>query len=149
MIPVADWGPFHKDCDKSEMAKRKDLRSKLKAADRRRKRRPEATAAPVAPSPTIDVTGLLIERILDDSETPRQDAVVLSALRAVLNQIPPNRPEPLELYQQILELQQREDVPARALRSAIEQLIAMANDQRQAGPGVANPFISYLSLMVS
>lgn len=130
------------------MAKRKDLRSKLKASDRRRQRRPVAVTSTNNATESLDVTGLLVETILTTGTNERaNDAVVLAALRGCLSGLSPSG-QASELYGRLQEISRREEVGQRAFRAAVEQLLQLS-DRRDDKSNQSDPFVNYLSLLAS
>ncbi len=134
------------------MAKRADLRSKLKAADRRRQRRPQSGgSAPVSVAePSVDVTGLIVESILEfrDGSQRFDDAIIIAALTACGRGIRPNGEQAAQLYDRLQQVALRERVPPRSLVAACHQLLAHA-DRGEPKSNERNPFAQYLAILVS
>ena len=132
------------------MAKSKDLKSRLKASDRRRRRRPEQPAPrPSTPPPaSVDVTGLLVEAILID-RTVANDSTVVAALRGCKVGSVPQHQDARRLYARFQEISEREDVPQRGFVAAIDQLMNLASRHVRGSDQVDNPFVSYLALLAT
>lgn len=128
------------------MAKPKDLKSRLKSSDRRRRRRP-APSAPQAPAPTsnTDVTELLVSAIV--TERGCTDATVIAALRCSKSGAAPSHPDALRLYGVLQQIAERDDVDGRGFRNAIDGLLKLSAQHERGSEQVANPFVSYLALL--
>ncbi len=140
------------------MAKRNEMLAKLKAAALRRERR-VATMPQVTPAsgqsrkPSVDVVGAIVSVILAHGRAPdcRLDAVVVSALRAQLKQIPPQRAEAEGLYARLETLQEtltREHAgfSLRQFRDAMEQLLDEAQPY-ETGNAHSTRFIEFLEVL--
>ena len=144
------------------MARAKDLKQKLRAADRRRNRRPFAQAqrppagsAPgvVVPSsvpvPAVDVVGLMAQVILDvsDRDLSITDASVVAALRCSIRLSEPSRDDTKKVLRALETVSGQESVPRRKFSAAAEQLITMAVSH-QASNSEPSPFLRYLSVLI-
>ncbi len=134
------------------MAKRQDLKSKLKAADRRRSRRsaPKQNQSSVAsPQRKVDVASLIASTILefiDASPNEVHDIAIVSAMRSCLNVSGSSGMHSLPLLQRLDAVQSRADVDTRGYRAALKQLLDEAARHRDADDPIA--FIRYLDLLV-
>lgn len=131
------------------MVKRNDLRGKLRAADRRRRRRPAAEHSSVS-GPTVDVPGLVVEAILRfrDGSQRFDDAIIIAALKACVRGIRPSSTQAATLFDQLQQLASREEVSPRALVRASHELLAQSNQGGRTS-GQPNPFASYLAILTS
>jgi hypothetical protein len=135
------------------VAKRVDLRSKLKAADRRRSRRPSnrpgSTATP-NPKSTGDVPGLIVEAILSycDQSQRFEDKIIIAALRACESGVRPRGEQAAELYDQLQRTAARNGLATRELVRASRALLAQS-DRCERNSAERNPFASYLCVLVS
>ena len=134
------------------MAKR-DLKSKLKAADRRRRNR-AAAVHPTKPlssnpqSPPVDVAGLVVNVVLDAADDPSNDVrdrMVVSALRATMNGLASSGEVSGPLSERLEGLASQDGVTRRGLRDALSSLLKMASEQLN--PKDSQSFIRYLTLM--
>ncbi|TWU59010.1 hypothetical protein Poly51_17950 [Rubripirellula tenax] len=141
------------------MSKNDDLKRRLKAADRRRARRPLASASTAnsavaygdedsSSTNRVDVTGLCIVEILklDDKRTFR-DSEVLTAMRSCLTGGTPSSAEAQLLSQRFEAISQREDVSEREYRDALQGLVRNALNHRNQDDDSA--FIQFLSVLAS
>ena len=131
------------------MVKRNDLRSKLKAADRRRQRRPAGNHRSVSIA-SVDVAGLVVEAILRfrDGSQRFDDAIIIAALKACVRGIRPGGTQAAALFDQLQQVASREEVSPRALVRASHELLAQSS-QRAQKSGQPNPFASYLTILAS
>ena len=135
------------------MAKRNDLHRKLKAADRRRRKRPtggSGLAPATTATPPVDAPGLIVEAILHfrDGSQRFDDAIIIAALKACRRGIRPGGEQAAELFDQLQQIAAREKIPPRVLVRACDELLAQA-DQADQPSSQLNPFASYLSILVS
>ncbi len=135
------------------MAKRKNLKQKLKAASRRRQQRAASSTQVVeASSPSsqsVDVLGLLIQAIVDhtvDDSKDNSDAMIVAALRSSFKGRQPTGETAKELHSAMAEISEREDVKQSVFRKSIESLLDSASDQQEADSDDA--FRKYLQLLV-
>lgn len=139
------------------MAKPNDLKRKLKAADRRRARRPAAahetsstgTAfADSSSSTQVDVAGLCVAEILKmHGRKQFRDSEVITALRAVLDGGTPSSSEAQLLHQRINAIALRDDVSPRAFREAVTGLEKTATTHRT--PDNDGAFMRFLTVLTS
>ena len=145
------------------MSKRHQLRSKLKASDRRRKRRAEGgvLTQEQAERPAVDVTGMLVDVIIGESDVDRlRDAFVVAALRACLREVAPGGDIAADLYDRLQAVVTERGVDRLAFRKAVDRLLTEAKHHSDAGRGdgpaarssanagaPANPFVAYLAMM--
>jgi hypothetical protein len=144
------------------MARRDDLKKKLKAADRRRSRRepsqmgiaPRAdeaggtTVSDSASGNSVDVTGLCVEQIIKmNGRKAFRDTEVIHAIRACLGGGSPTSSESQLLKQRLDAIEARDDVSTRRFRDALEMLLRSATDHRVADDDMA--FMRYLIVLAS
>lgn len=143
------------------MARAKDLKQKLKAADRRRKRRPAAanqgrsavgstsSASQPGGSLPVDVVGLVAQAILDvaDRDSSITDATVVTALRCSVRLSEPSRGDAKTVLRALDVVAAQDFVPRRKFSKAAEQLIQMAVSHK-ASEAEPSPFLRYLSVLV-
>lgn len=131
----------------------RDLKRKLKAADRRRRRRPAkpAVSAPAErPSAGADATELITSAILsyvDDSSATVQDPAVVAALRSTLHGLVASGDQSGALCERFKQIAHRDDVDQRSYRVALKQLMDSAKEHQD--PKDRQAFIRYLSLLSS
>lgn len=131
------------------MAKRNDLHRKLKAADRRRGRRPSAPQPTTQqPAQGIDIAGLLVAAILEHRQQHKgaNDAVVISALRGLIHHTEPSSEPSSSLYRRCLEISEREEVEMRCFRTSVEALLEQAR-HHSSDSGGSDTFITYLAVL--
>ena len=73
------------------------------------------------------------------------DAVVISALRGLVNRSQPSGKQASILHQRCQEIFLREDVDARSFRTSVEELLAQA--RRHDDMSGDDPFITYLAVL--
>ena len=142
------------------MAKRQDLKRKLKSADRRRRRRAAQVGTPagapgISPpaqhaSDSVDVSGLIVNTILrfhQEAGGKTHDAAVVAAVRGCLNASAPRGEQSARLHQHLEELSQQGDVETRSFRRALSDLMEMA--KRHEDTQDPRAFLRYLALLVS
>lgn len=138
------------------MAKNNSLKKKLKAAQRRRDRRP-AAVAPATQSqsnrgsqPRVDpierVTATILQYI-DDCEDEVRDVIVVSAIRTCLNGSGAAGNQSGPLAERLERIARDETVGRRKFREALSQLRELAADHRD--PKDTSAFIRYLALLSS
>lgn len=135
------------------MAKREAIRQKLKAADRRRQRRHSVASTPAASanesgSAPIDVAGLVVAAILDHSHalgSAARDVIVVAALNSLLRGTTPSGDQSKLLATELEQVAQRNDVPTRAFRDTLQQILAMATSHRD--PRSGDAFLRYLAML--
>lgn len=136
------------------------LRSKLKAADRRRRRRQSgsvnpatnntshSTAKPTA-TQTIDVASILVEAALAeaDSSPELKDTAIVNALRSIKNDSPPNSQYTERVFRRMVaDLDAAGVSQSDRLRSAADLLsVAVENT----APDEPDRLIKYLTLIAS
>ncbi|MGB7343329.1 MAG: hypothetical protein WBD20_03910 [Pirellulaceae bacterium] len=137
------------------MAKSKDLKQKLKAADRRRRQRLESAAnqnrqvAFASPSkPKVDVVGMITIAILqhaEDATSGLQDVVASVALRSCLTGKSPSGEQSSLLWQSINAVAEQPGVSVYAFRKAVSQLLEVQKKhQDHENPSA---FVAYLQLI--
>lgn len=129
-----------------------ELKRKLKAADRRRNRRPVPVIETTAPSErqSIDVFELIAKAILeyvDSGASEVRDAIVLSAMRSCLNGGAITGKPSFPLSQRIEQIRQRTDVNQRSFRAALKQMLKLAQEYQDSKNTCA--FIRYLGILAS
>ena len=135
------------------MAKQKDLKKKLKAADKRRKQRAESAASlppafpPSKPPPAkVDVTSLIAAALLEYAagDSPR-DAVAVNALRNCLRGSLPAQGSARGLSIKINDLLSHSDVSVRAFRDGLQQLIDVAT--QHGARDIPDAFLQFLAVI--
>lgn len=144
------------------MARRDDLKKRLKAADRRRSRRESSHAvdgiaddqssgtaiSDSASGSGADVTGLCVDAILKmNGRKSFRDSEVVGAIRSCLTGGTPGSSEAQLLKQRLTAIESRDDVTTRRFRKALETLLQSAADHRVADDDTA--FMQFLSIMAS
>ncbi|TWU07846.1 hypothetical protein [Stieleria varia] len=135
------------------MAKRHDLKAKLKAADKRRRNR-AVTSRPNPPVPRqtpqrIDVTGLFVDAILKASAGNHaiRDVDVTAALRNIVHLSDPKTAESQAVYRELTAVAVRnEAVTDRAIREAALELLEIS--KMQTDEKLPDSFLKYLAVLV-
>ena len=142
------------------MAKREDLKRKLKAADRRRRRRGENVGSANATSsatnnsaasvsePPVDVIGMIVTKTLGYVHTSRaevRDSAMVSAMRSCLEATTPSGDQAKALQKCLEEVSSQPGVDVRAYRSALTRMLELARQHHD--PKNANAFIGYLAIL--
>lgn len=136
------------------MPQAKKLKARLKAADKRRKRRAPQTepVATVSNEPKLDVEGLVVEGILKTAanrearrEPNLRDSAVIAALKALTQGTAPNSTEALECHTEITRFLDQSGVSSGDRVRAATQTLSLAhmNDQKES----PDQFIRYLTLI--
>ena len=134
------------------MGKRENLKRKLKAADRRRQRRPVPPATTVAPATNksaLDVTGLIATEILQHAESASDglsDSAVVAAMRSFLKGTSPSAEPSRSLYERFEQVSLRSEVDTRRFRSALSRMLDLAISSRDSKNQTA--FLGYLSVLM-
>ncbi|MDB4695038.1 hypothetical protein OAF47_01085, partial [bacterium] len=134
------------------MAKRNDLKKRLKAADRRRNRR-QATQGSVvttAPSqPSVSPSDMIVELLVAyaSEEKSPSDIVAATALKACARGDLPGKDPARTLAIKIEEVGRRPSVTARAYRGALKELIEAATLQQGSRKETPDAFLAYLSIL--
>lgn len=146
------------------MVKKQSLKAKLKAADRRRKRRPSSIGASnsrVIPTSTATPSGqplaatkdpmdLIAKAIMDhanDQSSSLKDELVTATLRGLLRGSNPKTEEAEALRDRLEKIPEREDISRRAYRNGIETILKIA--QQHENQTVPDAFLQYLSILCS
>jgi hypothetical protein len=149
--------------DRSNMANRTNLRSNLRAADKRRQRRVESFAATSCPNtPThsqvaceasVDATDAIVWCAVGycQSDGRRLDAVLVGGLRGYFKQAPPQRVQAKGLYDRLCSLadelvQTHPGFAVRQFRTAVQQLLDTASIYESGNPHDTR-FLDYLELL--
>ena len=126
----------------------RDLKRRLRAADRRRQRRQVSGGDEVMSSRrSVDVSGLIAAAILeyaDSSGSEIRDATVVAAIRGCLTGAGTGK-QPLT--ERLAGIAQRTDVDRRAFRNAMQQLLDLARQYQD--PKNSSAFIRYISILAS
>jgi hypothetical protein len=143
MFPLSDW---------QTMSKQDSLRQRLKAADRRRQRRQGFSQPAVAtkhePSAGADVTGMVVEEILDyvDSlDRGARDAMVINAIHSLLRSTTAQGEDAKRLGERLNQIPDRPGVSFRAYRDALQHLLSTAKSHQD--PRSSDAFLRYLALL--
>ena len=134
------------------MAKRNDLKKRLKAADRRRSRRQAAhgSAIKTAPTPSsVSPSDMMVERLLayvSEDKSP-SDVVATAALKACDRGVLPAKDPTRALAIKIEEVASQPGVTARAYRGALKELIEAATLHKGSQKDTPDAFLAYLSIL--
>ncbi len=145
------------------MANRNDLRSSLRAADKRRQRRVEAFAASSpqnagnepadANSVRVDAVGAIVTAAVAYSQLDccRLDAVLVSGLRGYVKQSSPQREQARGFYELLCRLadelgQKHPGFDPRQFRNAVHELLEMAKGYDSNNPHDTR-FLDFLELL--
>ncbi|MFK8113008.1 MAG: hypothetical protein AB8B91_12440 [Rubripirellula sp.] len=129
----------------------KNLKQKLKAADRRRRKRdasvPASTPSPTAATSQPDVASLVSRAILGfvDGHQQATDTIVVAAIRSTLSGRAGSGELSAALMVKLEQILGREDVSTRAFRDALTQIQQMAADHKSEDDPLA--FVHYLALL--
>ncbi len=143
------------------MVKKNSLKPKLKAADRRRKKRSSASNRPARGLPAsqslgeasgttckVDVVGLITEVILkhvDHRHHSGTDAFVLSTLSGIMRGSAPATPEAAHLAGNLQIIADRDDIPERRYREGVESVLSMSRQLEKTQ--TADAFLQYLTIL--
>ncbi len=136
------------------MTKLSDLKRGLKSADKRRKRRNQASfdskSKPhTQQKPTMDAVGLIVQQVLQIAATDNavDDRSFVTALRCISQQSRTTRTATVQILDAIQTKADEHSVPPNQLRRAANELLAIADsyDTRSS----SNPFLRYLELIAS
>jgi hypothetical protein len=134
------------------MAKRNDLKKRLKAADRRRNRRQAALGTVGKPAPKepqarpADMIAELLVAYACEEKSP-SDIIVSSALRACLCGDLPNKEPARSLGLKIEAVSRQPGVTARAYRGALKELSEAASLHQGSQKDSPDAFLAYLSVL--
>ncbi|HBV65224.1 MAG TPA: hypothetical protein DEF45_19625 [Rhodopirellula sp.] len=134
------------------MAKRNDLKKRLKAADRRRSRRQAAqgSAIKAAPrQPSVSPSDMMVERLMSyvsEDKSP-SDVVAMAALKACARGVLPTKDPTRALAMKIEEVASQPGVTARAYRGALKELIEAATLHEGSQKETPGAFLAYLSIL--
>ena len=131
---------------------KQDLKKKLKAADRRRKRRSAAPGENALPAQRrrVDVSGLIALAILehaDSSKSEVRDAAVISTLRQCLKGGMMGNKTSQALYERLEQISLQTGVDRRDFRGALQQMLMLAQQCRDTKNSSA--FIQYIGILTS
>ena len=137
------------------MAKNDELKRKLKAASKRRARRPEPLISPSATIATdltasnqLDVAGLCVDQILEPNRRRTcNDLEVISALTCCVREANPSNEAAASLHQRLIEIADRDDVSSSQFREAVRSLLTTATQHQDAKDDTA--FMRFLSILAS
>ncbi|MCD0460255.1 hypothetical protein [Roseiconus lacunae] len=135
---------------------RSKIKANLRAADRRRRRRPaekpntdQAATPPQARRDldSVDVAGLIVEAILSANQkrTPLRDSVVFGTLRSLARQSVPEQAAAKQLYDQVQAFLAKRDVGLPATVAAAKELSGIA--QGHMGSDSPDGFVQYLAFI--
>ncbi len=136
------------------MAISNDLRAKLKASDKRRRRRHRLPTDQFPPEQAataeIDVTGLIVAALLESASGHRgfADSAAIAALRGCSTGNAPSKPHSRAAFSNIQAIASRDQVSTRAFHRAIKSLLEIASKHQGTG---SHPecFLDYLTLLSS
>lgn len=131
---------------------RQVLKQKLRAADRRRSRRPAPRIESTRTSEreSIDVLELIASAILeyiDASDSEMRDGIVISAMRSSLKGGAATGKQSLPLCQRLERIAQRPEINQRSYRDALQQMLKLALEHQD--PKNPTAFIHYLGVLAS
>ena len=140
---------------KCNMANRQDLKRKLRASDRRRRRRSVDTSDNVtattnvqSASTNVDVCGLIVGTILDFADScpgGTRDVVIIAALRGCLNSSTPSGEQSNLLYQRLDAIAGQGGVDMRSFRVGLSEVIDLAHRHQDSKNTQA--FVRYLAVL--
>ncbi len=134
------------------MAKRNDLKKRLKAADRRRSRRQAAQGSAVKASlsqPSVSPSDMIVERLMSyvsENKSP-SDVVATAALKACARGVLPAKEPTRTLAIKIEEVASQSGVTPRSYRGALKELIEAAALHEGNQKETPDAFLAYLSIL--
>ena len=131
------------------MAIRNDLRAKLRASDKRRRRRARNVESPRGQqnqSADLDVTGLIVRALVDLAHRDAKfvDAGAVSALRGCVTGSAPASPQAQVAFAALQEIANGDSVHVRKFHVAAKDLLKIASDHRSREEPAS--FLTYLSI---
>ena len=134
------------------MAKRNDLKKRLKAADRRRNRRQAVQGSGVntPPSqPSVSASDMIVDLLMAyvSEEKSPSDVVATAALKACARGDVPTKDPARTLAIKIEEVARQPGVSARAYRGALKELIEAATRHEGNQKETPDAFLAYLSIL--
>lgn len=137
------------------MSKSAKLKSRLKASDRRRRRRdvggsssyPPAHTGATQTQPQVDVAGLLAEAALRLAERSPQvrDATIYAALNCLATQSTPKKEATAQVLDEMTKTFEASAIPPKDARRAARELCLIA--KQNMSPDDADQFLRYLALI--
>ena len=141
------------------MGKKSLLKAKLKAADKRRKRRPstvprqamgeradtkelEQTSTRINP---MDLIASTILKHVNQSESSARDVVVISTMKRILRGSSPVSPEEVVLSEKLSKIPERADIDQRKYRKGLEDILEIAGQQQSSS--TPDAFLQYLTIL--
>jgi hypothetical protein len=134
------------------MAKRNDLKKRLKAADRRRNRRQAVQGSGVntPPSqPSVSASDMIVDLLMAyvSEEKSPSDIVAVTALKTCARGDLPSKDPARTLAIKMKEVESRPGVTARAYRGALKELIEAAALHQESQKETPDAFLAYLSIL--
>ena len=141
------------------MGKKSLLKAKLKAADKRRKRRPltvpqqamgeradtkelEQTSTRINP---MDLIASTILKHVNQPESSARDVVVISTMKRILRGSSPVSPEEVVLSEKLSKIPERADIDQRKYRKGLEDILEIAGQQQSSS--TPDAFLQYLTIL--
>ena len=141
------------------MGKKSLLKAKLKAADKRRKRRPltvtqqamgeraetkELEQASTRINP-MDLIASTILKHVNQPESSARDVVVISTMKRILRGSSPVSPEEVVLSEKLSKIPERADIDQRKYRKGLEDILEIAGQQQSSS--TPDAFLQYLTIL--
>ena len=141
------------------MGKKSLLKAKLKAADKRRKRRPStvpqqamgerADTKELEQTPTrinpMDLIASTILKHVNQPESSARDVVVISTMKRILRGSSPVSPEEVVLSEKLSKIPERADIDQRKYRKGLEDILEIAGQQQSSS--TPDAFLQYLTIL--
>ena len=141
------------------MGKKSLLKAKLKAADKRRKRRPptvpqqamgeradtkelEQTSTRINP---MDLIASTILKHVNEPQSSARDVVVISTMKRILRGSSPVSPEEVVLSEKLSKIPERADIDQRKYRKGLEDILEIAGQQQSSS--TPDAFLQYLTIL--
>ena len=142
------------------VGKKSLLRAKLKAADKRRKRRLPSTATQQVKGELTDTEDLeqastrvnpmdliasTILKHVNQPESSARDVVVISTMKRILRGSSPVSPEEVVLSEKLSKIPERADIDQRKYRKGLEDILEIAGQQQSSN--TPDAFLQYLTIL--
>lgn len=134
------------------MAKRNDLKKRLKAADRRRNRRQAAQGSVIKMAPSeasVSPSDMIVDHLLAYASTAKSpsDIVARAALKACFRGDLPSKEPARGLAMEIEKVASQPGVTARAYTAALKELSEAAAQHQKSQKETPDAFLAYLAIL--
>ena len=138
----------------SKAAGKNDFRRKLKKANKRRQSRRPTSVTTTEPDSSTNAPSVAFNKVIEvivdftRAHSGAGDSAVISAMHSFLAQSPPSGNHSAPLFQQLCEFTISQELSERAMRDAVKELLAIADDLKQNETN-AFAFVQYLDVICS